>query len=155
MSTHTHEVIQAGQTLVVVANASQARFFAREKKFSPLLELEEKRHPESRMHGRELDRDAPGQVFQSANPSEDSMGEASDSKRREAAKFAHEIASELKKARGRGNLGRLVLVAEPAFLGLLRANLDEPTRSKVALEIAKNHASDSPKAIQEAIDAAY
>ncbi len=155
MTTQTQQAIQAGQILVVAANAGHARFFAREKKFSPLRELETRLHPESRMHGRELDRDAPGQVFQSGNPSEDSMGEASDSKRREAEKFAREIAAELKKARSRGSLERVVLVAEPSFLGLLRSKLDEPTRAKVVLEIPKNLATEPARVVQAAIDAAF
>ena len=155
MTTQTQKAIQAGNILVVAANASHARLFAREKKFGPLRELETRIHPESRMYGRELDRDAPGHVFQSGNPSEDSMGEASDSKRREAEKFAREIAAELKKARSRGALERLILVAEPSFLGLLRANLDDPTRAKVVLEVPKNLATETPQTIQAVIDAAF
>ena len=144
---------QKNEYLVLVANAGRARYFAREKRFSELREVGDRVHPESRMQGRDLERDAPGQASRPApNVPEDSLSEASTPKKKEAEKFAHLLAADLKQARTDNVFAHLTLVAAPNFLGLLRQNLDEQTGKMVAQEIPKNVTTETVANIQAAID---
>ena len=59
-------------------------------------------------------------------------------KQHEAILFAREISDRLELARARGEFDELTLVAAPAFLGLLRENLNAATRKLVVRTIDKN-----------------
>lgn len=142
------------QYWIVVAEAAQARLFSRSKKFSEFEELDSLVHPESRLPGRELERDRPGVGFKSHGPGADVKNKPTDPKRREAMEFAARLANVLRQARMRGDYQRLILVADPGFLGLLRANLDDATASVTELEITKNIVRRNVGDIRQAVDAA-
>lgn len=61
--------------------------------------------------------------------------------------FAAELASELGAARTGNQVTSLVLVAEPHFMGLLRAALDKPTAALVERTIDKDLVGLSLEAI--------
>ena len=75
------------------------------------------------------------------------MGSESDSHRHEAEGFARELARHLEAARAAGRLEALVIVAAPRFLGLLRDELDEPTRRCIRRTIDKSLRGKSPSEI--------
>ena len=60
---------------------------------------------------------------------------------RVVADFARELAARLRQARVANTFERLVLVAPPKFLGLLRAQLDDPTSARVVGSLDKDLAA--------------
>ena len=137
---------------VVVADSAKARIFTRNKKFSPMEELETLLHPESRLHRQDLVSDRPGQVHESRTPGESANEEPTDPKVVEAQVFARDIAHRLREARLAGQFTSLVLAADPRFLGLLRKSLDEETRRAIEHEVAKNVTRESVDRITRVID---
>ena len=59
-------------------------------------------------------------------------------------RFAQRIADRLEHARNAHAFDRLVLVAAPAFLGLLRLSFGAPLRSLVSLEVDKDYTALRP-----------
>lgn len=139
---------------VVAADSAEARLFTRDKKYGPLVEVDDWLHPESRLKGEELETDRPGATFASQGHGMDDNAPGTDAKRQEAESFAGEVADRLDKARARGDFEHLQIVADPKFLGLLRERLDDNTRDLVDKEVDKNMAQHSPEQIAEALDAA-
>jgi protein required for attachment to host cells len=139
---------------VVAADSSEARLFTRDKKYGPLVEVDDWLHPESRLHGHELETDRPGKSFASHGQGQTDHDPTTEPKKQEAEAFAGEVADRLDKARGRGDFEHLQIVADPKFLGLLRERLDDNTRDLVDKEVDKNMTRHSPEQIAEALDSA-
>lgn len=125
-------------TLVVVAQRAEARFFVHEAPGRGLDEIADLVHPESRAHGIDLESDRPGRVHERHGPTRHAMGQEETTKEREASNFSREVAEAIRKRRVEEGFDRLVLVAEPGFLGLLREALDGPTAAAVFGEVHKN-----------------
>ncbi len=53
-------------------------------------------------------------------------------------RFARQIAAELSSAKRDNAFDRLVLVAGPTFIGLLRSALSEPVRATLVAEVRKD-----------------
>ncbi len=53
-------------------------------------------------------------------------------------RFARQVAAELDGARLRDGFDRIVLIAGPAFIGLLRSALSEPVRATLVAEVRKD-----------------
>ncbi len=140
---------------VVAADASHARLFSREKKFSALEEVEDLAHPESRLHRHEMERDRPGSVQESTAYGESPNAEPTDPKVREAEEFAQELARRLEKGRKEGAFQELVIAAAPKFLGMLRQKLDAPTRDTIACEVSKNVTREPSQTIAKTVDEAF
>ncbi len=139
---------------VVVADSAKARIFSRNKKFSPLEELETLVHPESRLHRQDLVSDRPGLVHESRTPGESANEEPTDPKVVESQVFARDIAHRLREGRLAGNYSSLVLVADPRFLGVLRKCMDEDTRRVIDHEVAKNVTRGDIDQITRTVDGA-
>jgi protein required for attachment to host cells len=65
------------------------------------------------------------------------MANEETSKERAASDFSREVAAAIRKRRVDGEAHRVVLMAEPGFLGLLRGALDGPTKKIVDAEVPK------------------
>jgi protein required for attachment to host cells len=137
---------------VIAADASEARLFTRDKKFAPLTEQKDWLHPESRLHGHELETDRPGKSFASHGSGQSDMDPGTEPKKQEAERFATDLAKLLNTARARGDFEHLQIAADPTFLGLLRERLDSETRDCVERSVDKNVTKQSPDRIAEAID---
>jgi protein required for attachment to host cells len=134
---------------VVVAESSYARIFDCAKPGGALREIEGLVHPESRLHAQSLHSDAPGRTFDSFGQGRHALVPDTDPKRHEAKVFARDIARHLESARVGKKLEALVLVAPPAFLGLLREHISEPCRQRVVQTISKNLVHENKKAIAD------
>ncbi len=53
-------------------------------------------------------------------------------------RFARQVAAELDAARRRDSFDRIVLIAGPAFIGLLRSALSEAVRATLVAEVRKD-----------------
>lgn len=122
-------------TWALVADRSEARVFERRSPKAPFVAVEALHHPEARIHAHEappvesVDADGtPREVLPVERAPDEHTLDV----------FAKELASRLRRARTEGRFGRLVLAAEPGFLGRLRASLDDATRKLVTDEIPKH-----------------
>ena len=134
-------------TWVVVADNSRARFFSAEKPASPLSEVMDLAHPESRLREGELVTDKSGR---DRNPARGAHGVGSEDthKQEEAERFALMLCDELEKARNADRFHKLYIVAAPAFLGLLRKHQSPGVRQRIVQEIDKNLTTHDPTAIR-------
>ena len=151
---------------IVVANHSGARIFTlapaaprlkdpqavqyNEQGLPPsrLLERETLEHPEGRMKAQAIDADRPGRSFQSAGTKRHSMTRKVDPKTQQAIAFARQVAGRLENARRQGELERLILVAAPEFLGLLRENFSVDLRRIIDQEFSLDLCQMKPQEIR-------
>ena len=143
-----------GTVWVVVAQHGLARLFRREKRFSPLQELDNLIQPEARLHAQDLQSDRPGRAMNRARGGRTALESSADPRRTEAETFARRVAERLYEGRTSGAYQELILVAGPAFLGLLRDALDADTGRCVVKEVRKTLPDASPTEIQAIVDAA-
>lgn len=131
-------------TWILVANASHAKLFANDGPKKGLRLVREAAHPESREKGSELASDRAGHMQSSGN-GHGARQPKSDPKANEARSFAQELARELNLGRGKQLFGRAILVAPPAFMGLINEKLDGPTASLVSDRFEKDYTKATEK----------
>lgn len=130
----------AGNTWILVCDASRAHLYKEEPNRRGFTLLESMDHEESRSRVRDLTADAqgrkpngnPGGVGHGAYPGGTTNGnylgrpgasQDTDPKEVEAQKFARQLADRLEKGLNEHDYEKLVLVAPPQFLGLLKSTL--------------------------------
>lgn len=123
-------------TWILSANRSSASLFERDGK--TLRRLQDIAHPEGTKQNRETGTDAPGRSFDSFGQGRHAMSTAQEPVEHIAQKFALELAELLNKGRVTHSYDKLILIAEPKFLGLLRAALDKSTAALVSHTISKD-----------------
>ncbi len=144
---------------VVIADRARARIYEAPRVRGPLRLVEELDDPQAHWHDRDFKSDRPGRVFDhAAGPGRrgavahhGTQGERSPLKH-EAEVFAHRVVAALELARKQ--FTRLALVAEPGFLGELRAVLPRSLQSMVVLEIPKDLTHLDERALAEALSPA-
>jgi protein required for attachment to host cells len=134
-------------TWILVANNSHARFFTAETESSPLTEQEALTHQEGRLHDKDMTSDLPGKIKESGIGGH-AFEQPTDPKKHEAEYFAHQVAGYLEAAHNAHKFEQLLLVAEPAFLGLLRNQLSEQIKKLVCFELDKNITTETPAEIR-------
>lgn len=132
---------------VVVADQSRARLFIQEGAGKRLRELDELTNPEGRMHEQELSSSRPGRSFDSKGPGRHAMEPKTNAKKHSAIRFAQEICTYLET--NRDEYDKLILIAPPEFLGLLRENLPDALVQLVSQEIDKDVVRKNLKEIQQ------
>lgn len=135
-------------TWVVVADRSAARIFSAPTPTGALDELESLENPEGRMPARELTSDLPGRAFDSAGAGRHAMESEVGPREQAAVKFARQLAGRMESARSRGEVERLIVVAAPEFLGLLRDALGSATRQAIEAEFPLNLMKMTPAEIR-------
>jgi protein required for attachment to host cells len=126
------------KTLVVVADEHKARFFTNKDEKIFLTENEDMVNPEARAHERDLITDRPGRTFDRAGSGRHAKEPPTDPKTQEALSFSKSVAEKIEQARIEQKIKRLVLVAEPKFLGLLRQKLNHECEKLVWKSFDKN-----------------
>lgn len=124
-------------TWVVVADSSVARLFSCSKHLE-LSEVDTLKHPASRLPEQELGTEKPGVALSRGQGQHHGMTPRRTLKQQEADKFAREVVSELIQAHNAGQFTKLIVTAEPAFLGLLRSHYTENLKNAITLEIDKD-----------------
>ena len=138
-------------TWVVVAESSRARIFILDGLQSPLREVEDLVNPEGRAHERDLTSDRPGRTIDSTGQKRHSKQPPISPKEQRVLNFARTVAERIEHARTQGAFHRLILVAAPAFLGLLRGNLADVTRQCIAREVHKNLVRKDEQTIRKSL----
>lgn len=117
-------------TWILVANASVATLYASAGPKLALARIKVLSHPQSRMKNADLVSDRAGHMQSSGN-GHGSRQPQTEPKQNEADHFARELAHELEQGRNAKQFERLILVAPPAFLGLINERLDTQTAKLV------------------------
>jgi len=131
------------RTWILVAHEAGARVFENRGSGKGLDLVETIEHPEGRARDRDIDADRPGRSFRkdSGDPRRAAMSRSEGPHDRAVADFARTLTGKLQSARAENQYERLVLVAPPRFLGLLRSSLDGPTAQLVVGSVSKNLAT--------------
>lgn len=137
------------KTWVVVAESSRARVFELEKRNLPLIEIQDFNHPEGHLHERDLGSNAPGRGFSGKNGIQHGVEPTSSFKEKGAENFAKSICEYLETAHEGKQFERLVLMAPPDFMGILRKHLAEGVKKSVTHELTKNLVRLGPDEIHE------
>lgn len=136
-------------TWVVVADGARGRLFEWTAANGGLREVLDLINPEGRLHRSELASDRPGFAFSShGDQSRHPMQPAHSARDNAADAFAREVAAELNSALDQGTYERLVLIAPPGFLGVLRAKLDDRVGKKVVESLALDLTRNTPEEIK-------
>ena len=136
----------------VVASRVNAVIY-RHHRDEPLQFLERLSNPSGRLLESELSAERPGTTSASARGSEirHSVGGEQVQHERVASQFARRIARVLEKAAQENRFGRLVLIAEPHFLGQLKHELSASVRHRIEHELAKEFHQGSDRDLLEFI----
>jgi protein required for attachment to host cells len=121
-------------TWILVADSTRARIFTADTPSSPLEEIEDFSHSIGRLHDREITSGLPGKI-KSSGAGGHTFEQPTDPKKHEADVFAHRIARHLEDAHNANRFEQLLIVADPAFLGLLRNQLPEQIKKLVRFEL--------------------
>jgi protein required for attachment to host cells len=141
---------------IVVADERQASFFDAVTPKSPLAERGSLHNERSGKRDIELETDRPGRrmggtgVGGTEGHHHGVTGEKS-TVQHELTLFAKEVARKIETDRARNEFDRLVLMAGPKMLGLLRQSLSNPTQSMLAGEISKDILRHGPAVILKSI----
>jgi protein required for attachment to host cells len=143
-------------TRIVVADQSEARFYDLEEHDAPLRAVRTLTDPKAHLHDRDFKSDRPGRVFDHAPAAGQRRGAVAhhgtggerSPRKHEARLFASQIAGELEAAARDGQFDRLVVIAGPAFLGLLRAALPAGLKTTVVAEVPKDLIHEPESAIR-------
>ncbi len=122
------------KTRIVVADNSRARIFSSYPHFSELCEQEDFVHEAARLLNQELVADAAGKSVDQHG----SLDPATSAKTHEEEVFVKALAKHLKELHNRDHYKKLVLVAPPKFLGLLRGELHSTLDKLVIKTIDKD-----------------
>jgi protein required for attachment to host cells len=129
---------------IVVADGGEALFYDADSTRGPLRLAGRMADPAARMHDRDLVTDRPGRKFDRAQvghrggTSGHAAGGEESPRKHETQVFARRVIEELERASRSDGFQRVVVMAGPAFLGLLRGELSGALRSKVVAEVPKD-----------------
>lgn len=129
---------------ILIANSGNATLFTADSPTASLTEFMTFDNPDARVKQMELSSDRPGRSFDSHGEGRHAMATEVEPKEQEQIRFAKLIVDRLEQGRAENAFERLVVVAAPAFLGLLRTNFNAPLSSLLSLEIDKDYTSLRP-----------
>lgn len=139
---------------VVVADEFRAIFYDREKKFSPLREAGTMQNDTAREKTGDLISDKGGRAFDSFGRGRHTMAiEKDDPKTHSAVVFAKDVADRLARERSESGFDRLIVVAAPRFLGVLRPAL-ATAGVEAERELSKEVTGRDAAFIQKLLDSA-
>jgi protein required for attachment to host cells len=129
---------------VLIADGAKARLFAADAPTGALEERETFVNPDGRAKQRDLKTDRPGAT--SPRMGRGRRATEPDVSPREHALqlFAKLLVDHLEAGRTGNDFERLVLVAAPAFLGMMRDQMSAPLKSLVSLELDKDFVALGP-----------
>jgi protein required for attachment to host cells len=122
---------------VVVADSRQARIFTADKPLGAIEEIKSFDNPLARQHQQDLISDRPGRSVDVVMGGH-GMETKNDAKQQQAIVFAKSLCQHLQSAHQAQEFNKLIIVASPHFLGLLRDNLASCCKSQVEHSIDKN-----------------
>jgi protein required for attachment to host cells len=126
------------KTWVLVANQAEARIYSADRVPHNLILVETLIHEEGAAHARDLTSDAPGRVHDRMGSARHSMEPDTGVKEEGRRRFVKKMVVRLESAHLCGDYDRLVLLAAPAVLGVIRKTLSSKLTKAVIKEISKD-----------------
>ena len=131
---------------ILIADQAEARSYEVAEIGGAMRRVGEMKNPKARLHNRDLVSDRPGRVFDHAAGegqrrgavAHHAVGGEETPKRHDALAFASHIVQSLQSARHAREFDRLVIVAGPRFMGLLRAAVPGHLSDIVVAEVTKD-----------------
>lgn len=124
-------------TWILTANRSSASLFESDWPGKSMRRIQDVPHPQGREQNSDIDTDKPGRSFDSFGQGRHAMSTGQEPVEHIAQQFALDLAEVLNKGRVVHAYDKLVLMAEPKFLGVLRAALDKHTAALVVQTVHK------------------
>lgn len=140
------------RTWILIANGSSARLIRQlHTDAESGQRLEDISYEQEEKPLRQMMSDRPGRSFSSVGQHRSSMEYRSDPVRNRHRQFARHLVQALAKYRISDSFDRLVLVAEPRMLGLIRQEMDNELRELVTDEIDKDLVKLPRRALVDAL----
>jgi protein required for attachment to host cells len=146
---------------IVVVDERQANFFHASSPRAPLVERGSVQNETGGMRDTELETDRAGRRFGGTSGVRHGVGVQGghhhgvdgerSTKQHELTLFAKEVAQRIDSDRINHKFEKLVLIAPPKMLGLLRQSLTKHSQSMLAAEISKDLLQLGPEAILDAV----
>ena len=144
---------------IVVADQSQADIYQLERRDTHPQLVQRLEDTDAHLHSRDLKSDRPGRVFDHAAAAgqrrgavgHHSTGGERNPRKVEARRFARRITEALDAARLQDRYDRLVVMAAPGFLGLLRQEMPAAVRAMLTAEVRKDLVHERPEALPAAL----
>jgi len=134
---------------IVIADEAKARILSTSKSTEPLVEVQSLSSAEAHDKEQDLVSDKPGRGSNSSGQGKHAMNEKNTHKEQYAIRFAKQLSDLLEKNQQSKAYMKLIIVAAPRFLGLLRKELSKGVSELVSLEIDKDLTMMEPQAIRE------
>ena len=138
---------------ILVADQAEAIFYDLPSIGAVPREVARISDPLAHLHDRDLMSDRPGRAYERFGGARHAIEREEDPRQREAQRFARRIARRLDESRRKGEFERLLVVAGPQFLGMLRAAMSRPTKAVVAHEIHKDLVHGPVEVLREHLEA--
>jgi len=140
---------------IVVADQSEADFYELGQRDMPPQFVQRLEDADAHLHNRDLKSDRPGRVFDHAPTTggrrgaiaHHSTGGERSPRKVAARRFARRITQALEEARRLKLYDRLVVMAPPAFLGLLREEMPAAVHAVLSAEVGKDLLHEPPEAL--------
>ena len=136
------------KTFILVAESSRAKLYVAVSATAALTELEDFIHPEGRMHEGDLVSDKPGSDGGAVGQSRHVIDNRTNATQAAHAAFAKTLVERLEKGRVESEFDQLVIMAPPAFLGLVRGEMSRGLIRMVVEEVNKNLVLRSPDEVR-------
>ena len=137
---------------VVVANKAEARIYSQKRLRGPLSLVRTLAHEEGRAHLQDLVSDQPGRVHDRTGPTRHRMEPKTGFKEEDLLRFVRNVADHLATAHQRKDFDRLVLIAAPALLGILRKTVSPHVAEVIIDEVPKDMIGQDAQRIQEQLN---
>ena len=140
------------RTWIVLADDASARVYQASGPHGSWALVTELQHPESRAKDSELGTDKPGRVKQSKGY-RSAMEPPTPPKKVAVQKFARQVAKALEDGLLKKAYEQLILVAPSAFLGVLRSELGDRVRGRIAAVVDKDYLHLDQRQARERLEA--
>ena len=140
---------------ILVANQAEAQIYSSDQMPGNLLLVDVLANKEGTAHPRDLISDAPGRAFDSTGSGRHAMEPNTGVKEEQRRRFVKEIVERLKTTQSKGGFDKLVLLAAPAVLGVIRKTLPPDLTKIVIKEIPKDVIGQSIGKIQSQLVRAF
>jgi len=137
---------------ILIADAAQAKLFAKANRTKPLELIEAFEHPQSREKRQALTSDRPGH-YQSKGTGHGALVDASDPKIYQAEQFAKQLAVTLNEGYLNKSFRELVLAAPPKFYGMLNKHISKQVSANIATVLAKDYTQTPDRELSSIINA--
>jgi protein required for attachment to host cells len=133
------------KTWILVAHRSGARLFENSGPGKGLELLQNIDNPAGKLKNQEINSDKPGRSFDRRGGGRHAYSAEQDPTTHVAEHFAKQLGALLEDGRTEQRYSRLVLVADPRFLGLLRGSLPAQTAALVSATLDKDLGGIEPR----------